>query len=413
MADSKNNKQNAIDFVLRWGGIAFAVLMLAVAVAVIDELFDGKSEVFRNWMLGITPIGAAIFWYLRNQVLKQQADASDRQAAASDRQAETDRLRLTDERFSDAVKLLSQNDENGNPAIAARLGGIFVLEKLAESPGLKYFAQVVKTLAAYIKENIQLTAKPPLVENKTPEESRSLGEDVKIAFDVIDKLLGTYKQKTMEHFRLSNRDFDFCGHDFSWLFLSLIRNINFCNCMLLGIDMRGVHLSLCDLRGADLSHAKLQKSVLRQANLQGARLEYANLQGADLSGAKLLYADFSRAILGRDIKLSSEWSEKIWHSGQWEFKDQNIESRSWNAEWDLSPFLDSADSLVGILQIYADSHVFLSGTENQKLRAIKLRQAACKLQKDGKIPKGFPQNGRDWLSKIKEDGSHPDDTPPA
>ena len=135
MADSKNNKQDAGDRVLRWGGIAFAVLMLALAVAVINELFDGKSEDFRNWMLGIAPIGAAIFWYLRNQVLKQQADAGDRQAAAGDtRQAETDRIRLTDERFSDAVKLLSQNDENGKPAIAARIGGIFVLEKLAKIP---------------------------------------------------------------------------------------------------------------------------------------------------------------------------------------------------------------------------------------------------------------------------------------
>ena len=138
MADSKNNKQDAGDFVLRWGGIAFAALMLALAVAVIAELFDGKSEDFRNWMLGFAPIGAGVFWYLRNRVLKQQANASDRQAAAGDRQVETDRLRLTDERlsdaakakadrlrladerFSDAVKLLSQNDKNGKPAIAAR-----------------------------------------------------------------------------------------------------------------------------------------------------------------------------------------------------------------------------------------------------------------------------------------------------
>ena len=118
---------------------------------------------------------------------------------------ETDRIRLTDERFSDAVKLLSQNDKNGKPAIAARLGGIFVLEKLAKNFDSKYFAQVVKTLVAYIKENIQLTAKPPLVENKTPEIVRSLGEDVKAAFGVLDTLLGAHKQKKMEQFGLSIR----------------------------------------------------------------------------------------------------------------------------------------------------------------------------------------------------------------
>ena len=409
MADSKNNKQDAGDRVLRRIGIAFAVAVLVLAVAVIAELFDGKSEVFRNWMLGITPFGAAIFWYLRNQVLKQQADAGDRQAAAGDKQAETDRIRLTDERFSDAVKLLSQNDENGNPAIAARLGGIFVLEKLANSLVSEYGAQVVKTLFAYIKENIQLTAKPSLAENKTPEKVRSLGEDVKTAFGVLDKLLGAYKQKTMEDFRLSNPDFDFCGHDFSWLFLSPVGSIGFCNCVLFGVDMRGVRLSSCDFRGAGLLQAKLRESFLQGANLQGARLTYAKLQGADLSGTKLLYADFSRAELDEYTKLPS-CSKEIWHSGQAEFKKRGIESRAWGAEWDLSPFLDSADSLVGVLFQYAHWNGFFSEKENQQLRAKKLRQAARKLQKDGKIPEGFPQGGLIWLSEVKEDGSHPDDS---
>ena len=431
MADSKNNKQDANDRVLRRISIAFAVAVLALAVAVIAELFDGKSEVFRNWMLGIAPIGAGIFWYLRNQVLKQQADASDKQAAAGDRQAETDRLRLTDERlsdaakakadrlrladerFSDAVKLLSQNDENGKPAIAARIGGIFVLEKLAENSDSKYFVQVVKTLVAYIKENIQLTAKPPLVENKTPEKARFLGEDVITAFGVFDTLLGVHKLETMEQFGLSIRDFDFCGHDFSRLDLTFVRGIDFCNYMLLGIDMRGATLSFLDFRGADLLQANFQKSNLRMANLQGARLEDAKLQGADLLDADLLYADFSGAMLDGDTILPPGLSEKIWHLGEPEFKKRGIKSRLWHAEWDLSLFSDSADSLVRVLHYYGGCHIFHSGTEDQKKRAIRLRQAARKLQKDGKIPEGFPENRRSWLSEVKEDGSHPDDTLPA
>ena len=413
MADSKNNKQDANDRVLRRIGIAFAVAVLALAVAVIDELFDGKSEVFRNWMLGIAPIGAGIFWYLRNQVLKQQADAGDRQAAAGDRQVETDRIRLTDERFSDAVKLLSQNDENGKPAIAARLGGIFVLEKLADSSDSKYFVQVVKTLVAYIRENIQLTAKPSLAENETPEIVRSLGEDVKAAFDGLGKLLGAHKQEKMEELDLSDKDFDFCGDDFSWLYLFRVKSISFCNYLLTSIDMQGAVLYDLDFRGADLCEAQLQKSDLQMANLQAAKLEGAELQGADLSGAMLLYADFSKAKLDADTILSSEWSGEIWHLGEPEFKKRNIESRLWGAEWDLEPFLDSADSLAGVLHRYGGRDIFYSGTENQQLRAKKLRQAARKLQKDGKMPEGFPQNGLSWLSKVKEDGSHPYDTPPA
>ena len=411
MADSKNNKQDAGNRVLRWIGIAFAVLTLAALVVAIVILSDGKPEDFRNWMLVIAPIGPAVAWYLSHRVSKRQADASDRQAAASDRQAETDRIRLTDEGFSGAVKLLSKNDENGKPAIAARIGGIFALEKLAKSSDSKYLAQVVKTLVAYIKENIQLTAKPPLAENKTLEEARSLGEDVKTAFEVLDTLLGAHKQKTMERFGLSNRDFNFHRHDFSWLILSLVRGIDFCNYISIGIDMQGTQLSLLDLRGAILPCAKLQKSILRRANLQGVRLEHAELQGANLLDAKLLYADFSEAELDADTILSPEWSGKIWHSEQVEFKKRNIESRSWDAEWDdLSPFLDSADSLVGVLRGYAFRRGFLSEKENQKLRAKKLRHAARKLQKDGKIPEGFPQDWRSWLSEVKEDGSHPGDT---
>ena len=426
MADSKNNKQNADDFVLRWSGIAFAVLMLALAVAVINELFDGKSEVFRNWMLGIAPIGAAIFWYLRNQVLKQQADASDRQAD-TDRlrltderlsdaaKAKADRRRLADERFSDAVKLLSQNDENGKPTIAARLGGIFVLEKLAQSSDSKYFAQVAKTLFAYIKENIQLTAKPVSAENKTPEQRHFLGEDVNAAFGVLDTLLGAHKQQKMEQFGLSINDFEFYNHDFSWLVLPFVRGIDFCNYISIGINMRGAMLTGLDLRGAILLVAKLQKSALQRVKLQGAKLDGAELQGANLSNAKLLYADFSGARLDEDTKLPPRLSVsgKIWHSGQVEFKKRDIDSRSWDAEWDLSLFSDSADSLVSVLHQYGGRHIFHSGTENQKLRAKKLRQAARKLQKDGKIPEGFPQKMRSWLSEVKEDGSHPYDTPPA
>ena len=407
MADSKNNKQDTDDRGSRRIDDAFALVILTLlSLLALVALFGEKSEDFRNWMLGIAAIGAGYFWLGRNRALKQQADASDRQA-------ETDQIRLTDERFSDAVKLLSQNDKNGKPAIAARIGGIFVLQKLAKNFDSEYLAQVVKTLFAYIKENIQLTAKPPLVENKIPEKARSLGEDVKAAFGVLNKLLSAHKQKKMKKFGLSSRDFDFHGHDFSRLFLSFVRGVDFCNYISIRIDMRGAILSFLDLRGAILSCAILRKSILRRAKLQGARLEHAELQGANLSGAKLLYADFSKAELDADTKLPS-CSGEIWHSGQAEFKKRNIESRSWGAEWDdLSPFLDSADSLVGVLRGYALRRGFLSEKENQKERAKKLRQAVRKLQKDGEIPEGLPQDWLSWLSKVNDDGSHPYDTLPA
>ena len=218
----------------------------------------------------------------------------------------------------------------------------------------------------------------------------------------------------MEQFGLSTDDFNFHRHDFSWLQLFPVESVDFCNYILVGIDMRGAQLSFLDFRGAGLSHAKLQKSILWEANLQGAKLEHAKLQGADLLGAKLRYADFSGAELDEDTKLPPKLSEEIWHSGQAEFEKRGIKSRSWGAVWDLEPFLDSADSLVGVLLRYAHRRSFLSKKDNQKERAKKLRQAARKLQKDGKIPEGFPPDWLSWLSEVdEEDGSHPGDTPPA
>ena len=405
MADSKNNKQDPYERGFRWLDIAAIAGLLLLSVVLVlaftlwmvtvAKVYGQSSEDFRNWMLGFATMGAGYFWWGRNRALKQQA--------------ETDRIRLIDERFSDAVKLLSQNDENGKPAIATRIGGIFMLEKLAKNFDSEYLAQVVKTLIAYIKENIQLTAKMPLAESKPLEKTRSLGEDVKTAFDVIGKLLGLYKQRKMEQFGLSIDNFNFYRHDFSWLFLSLVEGIDFCNYILASVDMRGAMLVHLDFRGASLSYAKLRESFLGGANLQGVILKRAELQGADLSDAKLLYADFSGAELDADTKLPS-CSEEIWHSDQEEFKKQGIESRAWGAEWDLSPFSDSADSLIGVLRGYAYRYDFLSKTEDQKLRAKKLRQAARELKKCGKIPKGFPRDWWSWLGKVKKDGSHPDDS---
>ena len=57
MADSKNNKQDAGDLVLRRIDIAFAAVMLALAstlaLAMLYELFGENSADFRNWMLGV------------------------------------------------------------------------------------------------------------------------------------------------------------------------------------------------------------------------------------------------------------------------------------------------------------------------------------------------------------------------
>ena len=64
-------------------------------------------------------------------------------------------------------------------------------------------------------------------------------------------------------------------------------NVNWRNCVLVGVDAGA----------ASLEGANLDSAVLRQAKLTATRLNGANLRYADLSGADLSYAQFTGAVL--------------------------------------------------------------------------------------------------------------------
>ena len=392
--------------------------------------------------------------------------ALDRQSKAASEQAQNDSDRIAGERFSDAVKLLAQKNTENKPAIDARIGGIYSLQTLANNRIAEYGAQVVKTLIAYIKQNAQLTAQPPLKENEMPKEARTLGEDVKTAFNVLEQLLAAREKNSAEWnkppdgIKLSREDLIFSGQDFSRLDLRagqvdglrryIWHSVNLQGAELIGADLQNVGLSVAqlqgvilrganlqgtsltgsNLQGADLSGTQLQGAELLMAELQGATLEGANLQGANLAlaelqgaalrgasmqganllGAKLQYADLSEAALSDKTLLPSDLSGKIWHSGQTELLELEVASLSPDAEWDLTPFLHSGYAFVGVLRNFSLWYAFLDTPDERKVFAIKLRIAARKLLDENKLPKDdFPQNWRDWLGRIESDGSHPND----
>ena len=247
--------------------------------------------------------------------------ALDRQSKAASEQAKNDSDRIAGEQFSGAAKLLAQKDADNKPAIDARIGGIYSLQTLAINRIKEYGAQVVKTLIAYIKQNAQLTAQPPLKENETPQEARALGEDVKTAFNVLEQLLTAREKDSAEWnkppdgIKLSDQDLSFSGQNFSWLDLSvsqvggLHRYIwnrgNLQNANLSGAQLQGANLAEAQLQGANLSAAHLQGANLFIAHLQGASLSNAHLQGADLSWAQLQDANLSMAKLqGADLSVA-------------------------------------------------------------------------------------------------------------
>ena len=422
--------------------------------------------------------------------------ALDRQSKAASEQAQNDSDRIAGERFSDAVKLLAQKDAENKPAIDARIGGIYSLQTLANNRIKEYGVQVVKMLIAYIKQNAQLTAQPPLKEtreNETPQKARALGEDVKTAFNVLKQLLAAREKdsaewnKPADGIKLSDQDLSFSGQDFSRLNLSesqvgglhryiwsrvnlqganlsyarlqgaklwlaqlqdanlagaYLQNAKLVNAKLQGADLseaqlqdarlfsaqlqdaklvetdlqganltrvqlQGAKLVGAELQGAKLARADLQGANLADAQMQGADLENAQLQGANLSEAELQYADLSDAKLNDETTLPSNLSGKIWHSEQSELSE--IVSLLPDAEWDLTPFLRSGYALVGVLRNFSGQQQ-LGGIRGERMiRAKKLRMAVRMLGEET-LPGDFPQDWRDWLSEIKSDGSHPDDS---
>ena len=251
------------------------------------------ARLLRDLFIGIAAIIGIIMAGWRNFALDRQSKAAQEQAKIGNQQAQHDRDRIAGEQFSNAVKLLAQKDAENKPAIDARIGGIYSLQTLANNRIEKYGAQVVKTLISYIKQNAQLTAQPPLKENGTRKEARTLGEDVKTTFNVLQQLLAAREKdsvewnKPLDGIKLSDRDLSFSGQDFSRLDLSTSQIGGLYRYTWGRVNLQGANLFCAQLQDANLWSAQLQDANLAEAHLKNAKLLNAQLQGVDLSGAQL------------------------------------------------------------------------------------------------------------------------------
>ena len=368
-----------------------------------------------------------------------QSRASEEQAKVAQKQIENESNRIAGERFSDAVKMLAQN-EGRKPAIAARIGGISVLQSLANNYVSQYAVQVVKTLVAYVKVNAQLTKIP-----RKDSDINLLGEDVKAAFAVLAQLLDGRDESPEKKFELSDNDLDFSDCDFSrlcldysqvkalrhyeWLGSDLresdLRRADFRKArmygaqlqgaFLRGADLEGTLLHNVDLRGADLGRGRIDKTPKR-TNLQGAELCNADLRGATFYGADLSRANLSEAKLqDTDLRFADlsgmecllEWSldQKIWHSDdQPELEGVKSIEISSDRVWDLKPYQNCPYALVGVLRNYK----IIYGRRMIPIYSHGLLKAARKLLDGDQLPP-VSEKLREWLKKVNpETGEHPD-----
>ena len=264
----------------------------------------------RDLILLLIAVGGIWVAHRRNVAL-------DRQSKAAADAVKNDSRRHVYERFSNAVELMAKTTVGNKPAISARVGGIYIMQELAEQQPEKFARQAVKNLSAYIKDNARLTSTEPHKDaprdNKRKSGVAVLGEDVKAAFDVLGKL---FKDEVPG---ISDDDVNFADQNFSNLDMSHVqvnlryyknwREVNF-----QGADLRGAsfapaaNLTGANFQGAWLSGATFDRVCLQEANLRevqtdgGTSLVFADLSKADLRGAVLpgtyaVCANFSHAKL--------------------------------------------------------------------------------------------------------------------
>ncbi|MEV6280295.1 pentapeptide repeat-containing protein [Nocardia sp. NPDC051832] len=181
------------------------------------------------------------------------------------------------ERFSGAI------DNLGSDKLDVRLGGIFLLERLArDSPADQ--GTVIDVLAAFLRTHSPYSSCPPpgtVVDGTDPEQR--LPVDLQAAVTVIGR-------------RDTDRD--------DGLEVDLVRTC------LAGARLGGARLANANLSGGNLSGAQMQSAALTSAamvntDLSGAWLAVANLRGAQLSGARVVAANLSRADLTNAVLVGA------------------------------------------------------------------------------------------------------------
>jgi Pentapeptide repeats (8 copies) len=220
------------------------------------------------------------------------------------------------ERFTRAVDQLGARDENGNPLLEIRLGGIYALERIAkESPERAYHGTVMEVLTAYVRTNApwhpeqSSTRTPALPEatkahNGAEQSALQLPPtppaDIRAILNVLRRREeGRVPEKHRVHLDLQRTYLHQADLFKLNLSESQLFEANLSGAFLLQADLSGANLQRADLSEANLSEANLSEANLFRANLQRAYLSKAKLSGAQLYGANLKWANLSGADLSK------------------------------------------------------------------------------------------------------------------
>ena len=187
------------------------------------------------------------------------------------------------ELFTKAVDQLSSDQ------LSVRLGGIYVLEHIAED-SKKDHDQVMEVLVTYIKSRFPSEKKKnEFINNK------NVPADMQAIMGVFKIRKWTNKEnKSLDLSKTNLQKVDLTGANLS--------NINLAGAdlrgsILNGANLKRVNLEKANLHGAEIFGANLEEAVLKNANLEDAQAREANLRAATLRNAWLANTNFIEANL--------------------------------------------------------------------------------------------------------------------
>lgn len=245
------------------------------------------------------------------------------------------------ESFAKAVEQL------GSDELHARVGGIFVLEQIAQSSP-EYHWPVIEVLTSYIRDislDGESTFKPFKQKPKTEEHYSGDNLREKTSKEIVDEVVQKFTEEpgisvkidiqaalTVICRRNSKQDPEdkvidlrFCD----------IRGANINNANLSCANLNGAKILRAQLKNADLSNAKLRQADLTEANLIGANLNGSSLNEAVLEGAYLQKADLQNSDLSEANLEGTHLQKAI-------FRGANLEGANFkNAELEGADFTNS------------------------------------------------------------------------
>ena len=262
------------------GAITGAVIVIVLIVVFWDWLSDGESGSTTIRNVGLVVGGAIALWIAvwRSRIAERQADTAQQD--------------LRNKRHQESAGML------GSDVLAARLAGIYALQRLAQDHPWEHHIEVMKLLCAFVRNP---TADAAL-------EADEVREDVQVAIDAI----GACHERQLlleagEKFWL-----DLHGADLREAKL-MGRNFSSASWPDPDIKLSSMAELFTFRRGPDFSEAKLQLAQLQLAKLQRAdfteaKLQHANYTGADLSEARFSDADLKHALLSGAVLSGAAFS---------------------------------------------------------------------------------------------------------